>query len=334
MDWTVRMGLMSPPVAERFFHQVLYADAACWCYPMVPGDALSAVVDFYVWFFVYDDQQAGFLLERDSAGWQVLCTALHAAIEVPREFTAHRDPVVRGLADVLVRLRRESSPRFIRRFASNMHSIVDGYLTEYDGIANDALPVSLDDYLTRVRRSTFGGPVWVDLLELGCELPQEVFESGPFQRAAWATMDFAILFNDVYSVEKEIAAGAPSNACAVIMRTTGCDLQEAIDRTAGLVRACVDGYRSAEAELRQRTADADPTVRAAVGHAVANMRGWFPAMCAYHEQTSRYAMQEWADPARPSYLEQLAPGGREPVERHDPAPAETRPEPGAAQRGC
>jgi epi-isozizaene synthase len=265
---------------------------------------LTAINDFSLWFFVWDDRHDHDIRHRRGSAWSRLREALHLALDDPGPARDDDDPLVRAFADCVTRLGGTLSDRWRTRFARHFHDTIEAYDQEYRNRTRNVLP-TVEEYLA-LRRHTFGMWVWLDCLELaaGCELPDRVRAGGPYQWAGLASQEFSAWYNDLYSMPKELAAGDFHNFGIVLARQENLPIQQAADHLAGRIRDRIADYRRAERAVRRYLdeTDADPRVRAGTERCLFNMRNWMSSVHAFHHVSGRYQVASWDDPANPPYF--------------------------------
>ncbi|HEX8870061.1 MAG TPA: terpene synthase family protein, partial [Lentzea sp.] len=212
-------------------HFGTYAALTC---PSAPTEGAELMADLLTWMFVIDDHY-----ER-AAG------------------LAADGPLIAALADVSMRLgnmsTREWRARFHRHFAAVLAAA-----TEEIGWRETGSPPGFDEYVT-LRRNSGAMKAVFDVLEvcLNSELPSDSYHSDVYQEIVSAGTDVVTWTNDLYSYEKEVAAGLMTNMVLVLNRS-GLDLSCAADETVRLIGERAGALRDAVASL---SAD-DPAFRCA-----------------------------------------------------------------------
>jgi epi-isozizaene synthase len=149
-----------------------------------PDEVMQAIADYSAWFFVWDDRHDRDVVHGRPGAWRRLRFQLHAALDSPREYLHHQDPLVAGFADSMVRLYSFLTKKWNARFARHFHAVIEAYDREFRNRVTVTVP-TVEEYL-ELRRLTFAHWIWTDLLEpsAGSELPTAVRNHFAYRRAA------------------------------------------------------------------------------------------------------------------------------------------------------
>ena len=306
--------LMPADKVAEYADRLCYTDLMAGYYLGAPDEVLQAIADYSAWFFVWDDRHDRDIVHRRPAAWRRLRLRLHAALDSPRRYLHHQDPLVAAFADSVVRLYSFLPDTWNARFARHFHAVIDAYDREFHNRTEGVIP-TVEEYLV-LRRLTFAHHIWTDLLELsaGCELPDIVRKHPAFRRAALLSQEFAAWYNDLCSLPKEIAGDEVHNLGISLIAHEGLTLEEAIAEVGRRVEKCISDFVVAErGALRFAEILADGTVRGkelsvAVGVCVRNMRNWFSAVYWFHHESGRYMVDSWDDRTTPPYVNNEAAG--------------------------
>jgi epi-isozizaene synthase len=303
-SWMVRMRLLPADMVYQYADGLRYTDLMADFYLGASEPVLSAIADFSVWFFVWDDRHDRCAVHGRGDAWARLRDQLHAALEQPRSYLRCPDTLVAAFADTVIRLCSHLGGSWNARFAAHFHRVVDAYDQEFRNRAADSVP-TVSDYL-ELRRHTFAHHVWTDLLELaaGRELPDTVREAAAYRRAALACQDFAAWYNDLCSLPKELAGGELHNLGISLIHHHGLAPTEAAAEVHRRATARVRDYLDAEEDTLHMLHDtaAQPELQATVRSCLANMRNWFSAVYWFHHESGRYRLADWHDKSHPPYV--------------------------------
>jgi epi-isozizaene synthase len=295
---------MPPDLVSALLDDLHYTDLIAGYYVGAPLPVLTAINDFSLWFFVWDDRHDHDIRHRRSDSWSRLRDALHRALDDPRVDIRQAGPLVSAFADCVMRLCGTLSSRWTARFTEHFHATIDAYDQEFRNRIAGTIP-AVEEYLA-LRRHTFGMWIWIDCLELAaeCELPDQVRAAAPYQQAALASQEFAAWYNDLHSMPKEIAAGDFHNLGIVLAHQYDMPFQQAAECAAQRIRERITDYEQAERAVRQLLDDlrVAPVLRAGVERCLFNMRNWISSVYWFHYESGRYRMDTWEDPARPPYF--------------------------------
>lgn len=297
-----------------------YADGLCYTdlmagyYIGAPDEVMQAIADYSAWFFVWDDRHDRDVVHGRPGAWRRLRFQLHAALDSPREYLHHQDPLVAGFADSMVRLYSFLTKKWNARFARHFHAVIEAYDREFRNRVNVTVP-TVEEYL-ELRRLTFAHWIWTDLLEpsAGSEIPTAVRNHFSYRRAALLSQEFAAWYNDLCSLPKEIAGDEVHNLGISLIRHEGLTLEEAVQNIRRRIEECIAEFLDAEKDLN-RFADtlADGTVHGkelslAVKACLGNMRNWFSSVYWFHHESGRYTVDSWDDRSTPPYVNNEAAG--------------------------
>ena len=250
-SWLLEKRLMSADKVEEYADGLCYTDLMAGYYLGAPDDVLQAIADFSAWFFVWDDRHDRDIGYGRPAAWRHLKNRLHSVLDAPGLYLYHRDPLVAGFADSVLRLYSFLGRRWNARFARHFHGVIKAYDREFHNRANGIVP-KVEEYL-ELRRLTFAHWIWTDLLEpcAGIELSTAVRKNPAFHRAALLSQEFAAWYNDLCSFPKEIAGDEVHNLGISLIRHERLTLEEAIAELRKRVEDVVLEFVAAEQEARR-----------------------------------------------------------------------------------
>ncbi len=313
-SWLLEKRLMPADKVAEHADGLCYTDLMAGYYLGAPDDVIQAIADFSAWFFVWDDRHDRDIVHGRPAAWRQLKGRLHAALDAPELYPHHRDPLVAGFADSVLRLYSFLGGRWNARFARHFHAVIEAYDREFRNRTNGTVP-KVEEYL-ELRRLTFAHRIWTDLLEpsAGCELPGAVRKHPAFRRAALLSQEFAAWYNDLCSLPKEIAGDEVHNLGISLIRHEGLTLEEAVAEIRRRVEGAVLEFLSAEQETRRFAGTLDDgsvpgkRISTAVSDCLGNMRNWFSSVYWFHHESGRYMVDNWDDRATPPYVNNEAAG--------------------------
>ncbi len=313
-SWLLEKRLMSADKVEEYADGLCYTDLMAGYYLGAPDDVLQAIADFSAWFFVWDDRHDRDIVYGRPAAWRHLKNRLHSVLDAPGLYLYHRDPLVAGFADSVLRLYSFLGRRWNARFARHFHGVIKAYDREFHNRANGIVP-KVEEYL-ELRRLTFAHWIWTDLLEpcAGIELSTAVRKNPAFHRAALLSQEFAAWYNDLCSLPKEIAGDEVHNLGISLIRHERLTLEEAIAELRKRVEDVVLEFVAAEQEARRFAESLDDgSVRgremsSAAITCLGNMRNWFSSVYWFHHESGRYMVDNWDDRSTPPYVNNEAAG--------------------------
>ncbi|GAA2243851.1 Epi-isozizaene synthase [Streptomyces ruber] len=297
-----------------------HADALCYTdliagyYMGAADEVLQAIADYSAWFFVWDDRHDRDVVHGRSTAWRRLRHRLHVALDSPQDHLYHRDPLVAGFADSVVRLYSFLGRKWNTRFARHFHAVIEAYDREFHNRTRNIVP-TVEEYL-ELRRLTFAHWIWTDLLEpsAGHELPTAVRKHPAYRRAALLSQDFAAWYNDLCSLAKELAGAEVHNLGISLVHHGGMTPEEAEADLRRRVEECAFAFLDAEKDVERLAVSVDDgslrgrQLGAAVRACVGNMRNWFSSVYWFHHESGRYMVDSWADRSTPPYVTNEAAG--------------------------
>ncbi|SMF99602.1 terpene synthase family protein [Burkholderia singularis] len=269
-----------------------------------PFDALCAISDLSIWFFVWDDKHGRYAFHHQHGQWAALRDALYRVVDAPAAYSHDAEPLLSGLADCLLRFHALMSEHWNTSIAEHLRAVIHAYDIEYRERINNYVP-PIDDYV-KLRAGTFGYRVWLDCLELaaGRTLPADIRQWGEYRRAGLASQEFAGWYNDLCSIRKELAAGELHNLGITMIKHRGLSVGDAIDEVRERVITRVEDFLLAERAALERVdrANLPSEIADAVRHCVFNMRNWISSVYWFHHASERYNVNAWADRSHPPYV--------------------------------
>ncbi len=290
-EWALAQAVMPADLITAFLDDLRYTDLIGGYYIGAPLPALTAINDFSLWFFVWDDRHDKDIRAGRAESWSRLHNALHDALDRPQAAPRRADPLVHAFADAVRRLCNPMSNHWAARFARHFHATIDAYNQEYRNRTTHTVP-SVSEYLT-LRRHTFGMAVWIDCLELAAEyeLPDRVRITPSYRNAALASQEFSAWYNDLH------------NLGILLSHHRKISYRRAAELLARRVTRRIADYQRAEHDVERLMdrIDADRRLRAGVRRCLVNMRNWISSVYWFHYESCRYRMDGWDDPANPPY---------------------------------
>ncbi|MFC8668960.1 epi-isozizaene synthase [Streptomyces sp. NPDC057199] len=312
--WLLEKRLMPPDKVEAYADGLCYTDLMAGYYIGAPDQVLQAIADYSAWFFVWDDRHDRDVIHGRPEAWRRLRRRLHTALDSPWDHLHHRDPLVAGFADSMVRLYSFLGEGWNVRFADDFHAVIEAYDQEFRNRTEGIVP-TVDEYL-ELRRMTFAHWIWIDLLEPSAEyeLPAAVRQNSAYRRASLLCQDFAAWYNDLCSLPKEIAGDEVHNLGISLIHHEGMRLEEAVKEVRRRVEECISEFLDVEKEVLRYADRIDSgSVRGAeladaVRACLFNMRNWFSSVYWFHHESGRYMVDSWDDRSTPPYVNNEAAG--------------------------
>ena len=312
LEWAARTGLVRGECALRRVESARFAVLVGRMHPAVGRDDLILAVQWYLWFFMFDDQYDDGEIGRRPDLLDSVFAPLLALIErADREHltaSARPAPITVALADLWVRTRRRARPGPRHRMAEHIERYFDAYRWETDNRTRRIVPDPLS--YAKMRRWSVGLAPVIDLAEIcaDADLPESLLASDAY-RAMWRSAVNTIAWtNDLFSLRKEHARGEVNNLVISLREHRGCGWDEAVGTVATLIEEQVDAFVAAERELPRAAAAlglaADQTARRCARDLADMMRGNLD----WSLETARYRdVEPTASGETADYLEKILP---------------------------
>ncbi|PBK94503.1 terpenoid synthase [Armillaria gallica] len=212
------------PKSQHAFDICDFSLLAALAYPTAAKEHLRTICDSMNLFFVIDEYTDNALPETVQQYADIMMDAIRDPIK-PRP----SDEVVLGqVAQEFWALGvKSASSTSQRRFVESFRTYMDSVVQQAKDRQNRHIR-SIDDYLD-VRRLTAGIDPSYSMLELGYDLPDEVFYHPTVVALHRLSRDMIILDNDLTSYNKEQALEEyPHNIIVCVMNELKCDLHAAL----------------------------------------------------------------------------------------------------------
>jgi pentalenene synthase len=306
LTWPRSLGLINTEAAAQRHRQGGYADLAARFYPSATGADLDLGVDLMSWFFLFDDLFDGPRGE-DPREAKTLVDAVAAALDGPLPDRA--PPIAHGFADFWRRTRQGMSPGWCLRTARHWRGYLFGYVDEAASRHRDTPYDSAGQYLA-LRRQTIGVLPTVDLAERTghYEVPQRVFDSAIMSAMLQIAIDINVIFNDLASLEKEVARLEQNNMVLILMREHGWTQSRSIAHMQDEVRTRLQQLLLLEACLPKvyDTFALNPKERDIVEmYRIDGVRAVIRGSYDWHRNSGRYAADYAIAASGRGYLEEL-----------------------------
>ena len=233
--WALATGLVPNEVAAARLRRsgIMYAGPR-----LVPGasmDAARLTSDWTVFLFVIDDEfddgaELGAQPESARAAIEDVIGSFRGVARGRAAAFPHMAGINAAVADLGRRFEAQStSTAWLDRFRRHAEDHIWSKVTEAEHRAADGF-LDVPSYVA-LRRITSGAYVYSELVEMTARAPvaERVRESPAWGRMLDAAADVWLGIQDICSCAKEVAAGDDLNLAAVMARSTGSTLQQAID---------------------------------------------------------------------------------------------------------
>ncbi len=304
--WARGFGLVRSPAAAARFDAAGFGTFAGYIHPDAPPERLALYADWIAWQFLADDQYAEGNY-RTPESWTSAIAQLW-----PVFATGHANPddspIARALSDVLSRVYPQMSAswraRFITHTRETFHAVVAENLRRHTRVF-----ATIEEYIHNRRAVSSVLPcLAIDEFMADGEVPDNVLQNQSYQQLVQTTTDVAAWANDLYSWQKEEAAGEVDNFVLVLEHAEHLTRREAINAVANRISHRADQFITAQDALTSQldTIAPDPATRRVIGRCLASMRNWMAGTLAWSAESARYTV---IDPTAaqqvPGYIDDL-----------------------------
>ncbi|MFJ3914066.1 terpene synthase family protein [Streptomyces vinaceus] len=283
--WVLSFGTYRNDAERRLFTDMdlPYLSAMCWSHSS--ADRFRLITDINSMMAVRDDE---FDDEKNSAREELIAAELAFLRKEGRRQETKWTPLWRDIAE---RLPAHMPPPVVDRFLWR----VDQYLETCLNVAvrlREGRDYPMTEYIADRRHTV--GCYFVDVLaqaDLDLDMSDSLATSDLVQEIEDVNNDCVWLLEDLYSCRKELASGRRDNIVSRIAEDTGCSLQEAVDRTAAMLRTALRRFDQVLSDLEDPDTEDARTV-----HAYAQgLRLVIPACLEYLDQSARYHPERYLE---------------------------------------
>ena len=279
--WARDCGLTARPQSRDRLLATAPARLAGRVSPHATEPGLLFNADWQAWLFLFDDEYCDESeLGSDPSGTVEVTVWMLGALE--HGVAARQDPFALALADLRSRLSALATPVQQTRFVGAVTAYL--YALVWEAVHRQRrTPSEFEEYV-RMRRHCSAVPTCLALIDVvnGFELTEAQWCSPALRAAADAATDITCWSNDIVSFSKEESQSLEVLSLpAVLARSRGLTVQQALDRCAAMVDARLANYFTAERPL---LASGNPSlIRFA-----ADLRHWIAGNIEWSYETGRY----------------------------------------------
>ncbi|MGI9003910.1 MAG: terpene synthase family protein [Pseudonocardia sp.] len=299
--WVAEQGVIIASAAKDRFEQANFSWFAAAAYPTANETDLALITDWFVWFFLLDDQLDDGRLGKNPERINTLMTMIFDVLDGPedRGHGPATPTIVTSLADLWQRTAVSASSAWRRRFIDHMIAGGMAACWEADNRVRGVVP----DAATYVQKRRHTGAIYVfmDLIEIveHIDLPAEIYGREPFAGALRAACDVVAWTNDLYSLDKEASMGEYHNLVAIIQHERALSRVDAIKSVTRLISERVQDFFREELAVHA----AWPTNSVEVSGYLAGMRSFMRGNLDWSATTRRYRDTRRHSPDPTRYLE-------------------------------
>ena len=248
LHWARRIGLIGPAEVAVLAGQ-RFGQLAGRCHPDFGLSRLTDICRWYLWFAVLDDRYCDRREQpAEAARLSQRLAVISQVLDDPGTVTT--DPVAVAAADLVRRTRQRATHEQYRRLVLGFQATFFGLLWELSARGPQSA-LSARDYLG-MRPYTGALPAFVTLTEIYGGRPPSPQEVALPEVATLVTRVGNLIMwqNDIRSYPVEVASGQPVLSLPTVLeQERGLAPQCALDTSAGMWHAEIDGYRDARAAV-------------------------------------------------------------------------------------
>jgi hypothetical protein len=278
LAWAVEHGLVNDGPARVKLERACLGDLEGCAFPHAPAEMLALATIWVTLFCAIDD-----FVESSHLGTLALSGYLSKALAAfGGKAPARPDPLVRGFHDLGRQMRPLVGKASTRDFGRELEGLFTAYVWEELNRQNATDP----DYAGyRIMRVTTIGlrPQFLISEALCTAGPPPAMARQALAELAQITCRVVGWANDIFTYDKELAAGEAHNLVAVLMKTEGLPVRHALLRARSLHDEEVCSFLRLQARLRG-SADSD----AGTEYRLAHLRHWMRGHLHWATRNGRY----------------------------------------------
>lgn len=227
MSWIKEYGQLGPvQLSEKHFSVIedyRIGNLLGRAHPDATEELLSITSDFATWLFAYDDIVEKIKNKQQAEIWHEQTLRIIDGADAPKG----ADGLMRGLEQIMGRLKPHCSPSWKARFSKGVKEYTEATLWEIENRNSKRNP-SVKEY-KELRPKTSGTEVMFRFIEIveGIELSDEVVEREDFRVVFDAGVEIVNFGNDIISSPKETKDGM-HNLLFAYKNELSCSYEEAL----------------------------------------------------------------------------------------------------------
>jgi hypothetical protein len=305
-SWARRCGLVPSPEAAARFDAAWYGHLAGYIHPDAAPEQLSHYAHWLSWEFLADDQY-GEGDYRTPEAWQD-ATAHLWAVFATGEAASEGSPIAHALADILGHVYSFTSMDWRSRFISHNKETFRAVTAE-NSRRDTRTFAPIEEYVRNRRAASSVLPcLALDEFMVGGEIPTKIIESDAYQELTQACIDVVAWSNDLYSWQKEEAAGEVDNFVLVLEKAEHLNRQHAVEALAARILRRAEEFVATQRILTGllEKFELDTKTRRVVDRLLAAMRNWMSGTLAWSSESGRYTVTDpKVENHVPDYIENL-----------------------------
>lgn len=250
--WLEDHGICQSATSQRSLKNTQVPLITSLAFPDAAPRVLAQLVQWATWTFViddeFDDSPAGDDPKTCVAALDQLLAVLDRADSAPRDGTGAAAAFAGTVAD----LTDGRSAGWCRMFRHDARAYLWSYYEDLLDRLTHRLP-TMAGYRRR-RAVTVAGYTWLDLAEIavGVDLSEPVRHLSGFRDLRDAAAEYVGLHNDLWSIDRDQAAGGFHNAVLLLQQHQAVTRQEAVNQVNSLASDCIERMLTTEEELTRQ----------------------------------------------------------------------------------
>ncbi|WP_144119397.1 terpene synthase family protein [Catellatospora sichuanensis] len=271
--WARKCGLISDGDGQSWLAGEAYAGHAGRIFPDAPPADLALLAMIFAWFYLVDDVCDG-TAHPEPPRLRRFVTELLALLhgsDSPTEVFA--GPPRLMLTEIWAALRERMPDAWQSRFVDAVAVHLDGVITEAENKAAGHLP-GVGEYV-ELRRAASAAEISHLLTELatGTHLPDAIYHHPALREVRLAGTDLLSWFNDLYSLDRDIATAGGHNLVLAISHERELSIEAAVQEAVDMWQQRMDGFGPLRARVPSFGTQFDPAVHAHLDGVAGSVRG-------------------------------------------------------------
>jgi len=290
LTWAVAAQLVQPHSKQLArLHKARLAWVAARLNPDFCFDQLALFTDWLTWSTCYDDLCDANDLGRDPVAWGALIQRFMGIVQGGYH-PAPSDLLASALAELCQRLRRQTSARWLERFAHDLKQTFQANRWEATVRANQATP-DLATY-TKMRQLTSAFAPYLDLMAICVGLdPQASWLNHAYlKQLQILACNHICWVNDLFGLAKEIQENNQHNLVLILQQEYQLPLQAAVDRAVALCNAEMKAFVG----LADLFAAEEEGKLGECQHYIQRLQTWLRGNLDWYTETERYQVRPLA----------------------------------------
>ncbi|MBC3363037.1 hypothetical protein [Pseudomonas sp. SWRI154] len=239
LNWLQEMGLISEPKVAQDYSRQGAVSAMTYIFPQIPYSGLCLAADM-AGITVFLDDYCSVHAKAPERVVRLVTSLVAVTLDPIESHHQMSNPIVRAWLHAWKRYGEGMSSRWREKTQQTWHEFLTAWIDEA-AIQVQGSYMDLDAYF-QIRRRAIGVRPFIDVAQwaLGLELPPALADHPTTQKALDACTDVCIYINDIFSLERELAAEEKNNFVLIIQQQNGFSYEQSLEFS---IKKCIDSYR-------------------------------------------------------------------------------------------